>query len=78
MTLEGVGFVPDTLSVRRGDTIVWVNKDPFPHTVTDTHGAFDSGSIGAGRSWRYTAAQSGRFAYVCTFHPNMKATLDVQ
>jgi plastocyanin len=25
---------PDTLTVKRGDTAVWVNKDPFPHTVT--------------------------------------------
>ena len=50
-------------------------KDPFPHTVTDRKGAF---AIAAGRSLRYTARKAGTFAYFCTFHPNMTATLTVQ
>jgi plastocyanin len=76
VVMEGVKYMPETLTVRRGDTVVWVNKDPFPHTVT-AKGAFDSGSIVAGQSWIYTPRKAGEHAYICTFHPNMKGTLRV-
>jgi plastocyanin len=76
VVMEGVKFTPEMLTVRRGDTVVWVNKDPFPHTVT-AKGAFDSRSIAAGESWKYTPRKAGEHAYICTFHPNMKGTLRV-
>src|SRR5215467_12608408 len=53
VTMDGVGYAPSKLTVKRGDTVVWNNKDPFPHTVTATAGAFDSHDIGAGKSWKY-------------------------
>jgi len=71
-------FSPAMLSVHRGDRIVWVNKDLFPHTVTATNKAFDSGSIAAGGSWTYVANKVGSFSYGCTFHPTMKGSLRVQ
>ena len=77
VVIEGVKFEPESLTVNRGDTIVWVNKDPFPHTVT-AKGAFDSHDIAAGKSWKYTARKSGEFPYVCTLHPNMHGMLTVK
>ena len=62
--------------VRRGDSVEWINKDPFPHTVTCA-GVFDSQSIAEGARWTYRADRRGRFAYTCTFHPNMNGTLVV-
>jgi plastocyanin len=75
--IESVAYEPGMLTVKRGDTVVWVNKDPFPHTVTAA-GAFDSRSIAAGASWKYVARKAGRYAYICTLHPNMKGTLTVE
>ena len=75
--IEGVAYQPASLVVRRGDTVVWVNKDPFPHTVT-ARGVFDSRDIPAGASWKYVARKSGSYTYICTLHPNMVGTLDVQ
>ena len=77
VVIEGVKYEPESLTVKRGDTVVWMNKDPFPHTVT-SKGAFDSHDIAAGKSWKYTASKAGEFAYVCTLHPNMKGTLSVK
>jgi plastocyanin len=77
VTIDGLQYAPAAISVARGDTVVWVNKDPFPHTVT-ARGAFDSREIAAGQSWKYTARKSGTFEYVCTLHPNMKGTLTVK
>ena len=75
--IDGVKYEPATLTVQQGDAVVWVNKDPFPHTVT-APGAFDSHSIAAGGSWRLVARKAGIYDYICTLHPNMKGTLKVE
>jgi plastocyanin len=76
--IEGMRFQPESLTVARGDTIVWVNKDLFPHTATSEAGRFDSQIIQAEKSWTFTAGKKGEFAYTCTFHPTMKAVLYVK
>jgi plastocyanin len=78
VTIEGMRFQPEMLTVERGDTIVWVNKDLVPHTATSKAGNFDSKLIEADKSWKYTVRKKGDFAYICTFHPTMKAMLQVE
>lgn len=75
--IDGTAYVPRTLAVRRGDIVVWVNHDPFPHTVTASAGGFDSKTIAPGKSWKYTARKAGVFPYTCTLHPAMTGTLSV-
>lgn len=77
VVMKATSYAPPALTIRRGDTIAWVNEDPFPHTVTAA-GAFDSKSIAAGASWKYKPRHAGEYTYSCTFHPNMKGTLGVQ
>jgi plastocyanin len=77
VVIDGLKYVPEALTVKRGDTVVWVNKDPFPHTVTSP-GAFDSHDIAPGKRWQYAPRHLGDYAYTCTLHPNMKATLHVE
>ena len=77
VVIQGLLYVPETLTVRPGDVVVWINKDPFPHTVTAA-GVFDSGSIAAGKSWRFTARKAGTHPYLCTLHTTMKGTLRVE
>ena len=77
VVIEGLAYKPATLVVKRGDTIVWTNRDPYPHTVTDK-GVFDSRSIAPAASWRYKATKAGEYPYTCTFHPNMLGTLRVE
>jgi plastocyanin len=78
VVMEGNRFVPEVLTVKSGDTIVWVNKDVVAHTATSSVAKFDSGLIDAGKSWRYTVREKGEFAYVCTFHPMMTGVLRVK
>lgn len=77
VTIEGMKFAPSSLTVRRGDTVVWVNHDLVPHTATAA-GTFDSQPIAPNKSWSYVASKAGRHDYVCTLHPTMKATLVVE
>jgi plastocyanin len=78
VTMENFRFQPKSLTVTRGDTIVWVNKDVVPHTATSETGGFDSEVIQAEKSWRFTVQKKGDFAYVCTLHPTMTAMLRVK
>ncbi|WP_454742772.1 cupredoxin domain-containing protein [Cupriavidus necator] len=78
VVMDGTRFEPQTLRVRPGDVVVWVNKDPFPHTVTAQSGAFGSKNIAPGKSWTYVPRKTGVFPYTCTLHPTMKATFRVE
>ena len=77
VTIDGFEFHPPEVTVGKGDVVVWVNKDPVPHTATAKGAALDSGSIAANGSFRFTATREGRFDYVCTLHPTMKGVLVV-
>ena len=79
VTIDASSFEPKVVTIRAGDSVVWVNKDFFPHTATSQPGGFDSGAIVTGQSWKYTPKKKGEFSYTCTFHPTtMKATLRVK
>jgi len=77
VTIDASRFQPEVLTVKAGDTVVWVNNDIVAHTATSQAGGFDSGIIVPGKSWKYKLKQTGEFAYTCTYHPTMKATLRV-
>jgi plastocyanin len=78
IVIADMKFVPETLTVKAGDSIVWTNKDFFPHTATAQDKTFDSRDIATNKSWKYVATKKGAFPYICTLHPTMKATLIVK
>lgn len=80
VVIEGMEFRPGTLSIRRGDSVRWVNKDIVEHTATTPQGSkrpFDSRMIRAGNSWKRTFTQAGTYDYLCTYHPTMKGVIRV-
>ncbi|HJU14788.1 MAG TPA: plastocyanin/azurin family copper-binding protein [Candidatus Nitrosotalea sp.] len=69
-------FTPDTVTVPKGDIIMWTNNDTVPHTVTsasDAGATFDSGLIAAGKTFSLdTSKLNGtEYDYMCTVHPFM-------
>ena len=60
VTIDEMRFQPKRLTVARGDTIVWVNKDLVPHTATSEAGRFDSETIRTAKSWKFTARTKRR------------------
>jgi len=78
-----VGFALSDITVAVGTTITWANQDSAPHTVTSgvpgsLTSEFDSGSFGIGESYHRSFNTPGTFAYFCTIHPFMQATITVQ
>jgi plastocyanin len=76
--IKGMVYAPAELTAAPGDTVVWVNHDIVPHTVTADGRQFDSGSLNLSAEWSLVVRERGRFPYTCTFHPPMKAVLDVK
>ncbi len=70
-------YMPATLHLHVGQSVVFTNTSDAAHTVTADNGAFDSGNIAQGATWRYTATTAGTFAYHCTYHPLMHGTIVV-
>ena len=77
VTMEAVAYKPEVVTMKVGDSIVWVNKDPYPHTATAT-GSFDSKEMLPDKSFTFTATTRGELHYVCTFHPTMKGAIVVK
>ena len=70
-------FNPSSFSVTVGTTIVWTNNDKESHTVTARSGAFDSGNVGVGATYRTVFNTVGSFPFVCTIHPSMVGVVAV-
>ncbi len=77
VVIEGMRFEPAQLTVKPGDVVEWINRDPFPHTATAA-GKFDTGEIQPGKSKSLRIMGKGEIPYVCTLHPTMKAQLTVK
>jgi amicyanin len=79
VTMAGYAFQPAALTIRAGDTVTWTNQDVAPHDVTTTGGpvAVHGATITKGQSWSYTFTVPGTYSYICSIHPDMRATLTV-
>lgn len=75
--IQDFGFTPPTLSIAVGTQVSWINNGPSNHTVTANDGSFDSGTIQRNASFNFTFSKAGTFAYHCSIHPTMTATITV-
>ena len=78
VTIANFAFGPASLSVAAGTTVTWTNNDSAAHTATADDGSFDSSSIAPGATFSQSFDTAGTFAYHCSIHPNMTATIEVK
>jgi len=77
-TLTTTAFSPNPLTISVGTTVTWMNHDNTSHTATANSGAFDTGIVAPGGQASKQFTTAGSFAYHCSIHPNMVATITVQ
>lgn len=75
VTIQDFKYAPATLRVAAGGSVTFTNRDRASHTAT---GGFDTGRLEKGASKAVPFPKAGRFAYVCSFHPYMKGTVEVK
>ena len=73
--IQDLAFQPATLTVPPGTAVIWQNADRVMHQVKG--GEFDSGRLAAGISWSSIMERPGRYAFICSFHPTMRAEITV-
>jgi len=81
VTIENMMFSPSQITVAKGGTVTWTNKDSVSHTVTDdlsNVGGPASGDIQPGKTYSFTFNKTGSFQYHCTIHPSMRGTIVVK
>jgi plastocyanin len=78
VTIEGMKFNPPEVTAKRGDKIIWTNKDFFPHTVTSLDKKFDSKVIKPDKEWALSNLKPGNYNYKCRLHPVMKGSLKIE
>ena len=77
---KGKAFLPNKLVVQPGDSVKFVNDDPFAHNVFSLSEAksFDLGSYGQGLAKSVLLDRPGLVEVECAVHPDMKLTIEVR
>lgn len=70
--IRALAFDPAQLVVESGDTVIWINHDIFPHTVTPVDAATpDSTAMSMGDTVLMVMSNKGDMRYFCLLHPSM-------
>ncbi|MFA6076462.1 MAG: cupredoxin family copper-binding protein [Candidatus Paceibacterota bacterium] len=77
VTIQGFAFNQSSLTIKKGDTVVWTNKDSAPHTVTGNAGGPKSGTLNQNQTYSFTFNSVGTFSYRCALHPSMTGSVTV-
>lgn len=77
VTIDNFTFTPQTLTVPKGTTVTWTNRDDIPHVVLLTAVKARSPVLDTGQSYSFTFDQPGTFEYYCALHPHMKGSVVV-
>jgi plastocyanin len=76
--IKDFAFSPAALTIKAGTTVTWKNTDDETHTVVGPAGIFRSSGLDQGDTYKFKFDRPGVYAYICSMHPHMKATIVVQ
>ena len=76
--VDNFSFSPQTITIARGTTVVWTNRDDIPHTVVSDDKVFKSKVLDTDEKFSFTFDQAGNFPYFCSIHPKMTGKVIVQ
>ena len=76
--IRNLRFSPGELVVAPGDTVVWVNKDLIPHTITADDRSWDSERLNQNDRWEIVVHEGMRGTYFCLYHPSMTGRLIIR
>ena len=77
--IKDFAFNPQTITVKSGEKITWVNKDEEPHTVVSVEKQFKkSPALDTDDKYTVTMGAPGTYTYFCSVHPKMTGTIVVE
>jgi plastocyanin len=76
---QGRVFSSESVTVKKGEAITFVNDDTVPHNIISTSkgNEFNLGSQLPGTSTDVTFKEAGDVQVICAIHPRMKMSVNV-
>jgi plastocyanin len=75
--IQDFAFSPDSITVTKGTTVTWTNKDSAPHTVKGIGTVWTSETLNQGQTYNQTFNEAGTFEYECSIHTSMRGKVIV-
>jgi plastocyanin len=77
--LKDFAFNPQTLTVKSGEKVTWINRDEEPHTIVSVEKQFKkSTALDTDQEFTITAGAPGTYSYFCSVHPKMTGIIIVE
>lgn len=79
IVIKDFHFNPQTITVRSGEKLTWINRDEEPHTVVSVEKQFKkSPPLDTDQEFTIAAGAPGTYTYFCSVHPKMTGTIVVE
>jgi plastocyanin len=76
--IKDFAFNPQTITVKSGEKVTWINRDEEPHTIVSVEKQFKkSTALDTDQEFTITAGAPGTYSYFCSVHPKMTGTIVV-
>lgn len=75
--IKRTAFLPSTVTIKTGDTVVWVNSDTQNHQVVSNNGSFVSPILGPGKRYSHRFQAAGTYRYHDGLNPAVKGVVKV-
>lgn len=76
ITIKNFSFNPDTLTVKQGTKVTWINQDSSSHNIKSD--SFNSQDLNQGDKFEFTFNQKGTFDYICSIHSSMLGKIVIE
>lgn len=77
--IKNFDFAMPVVTIKKGDTVKWIQRDSIGHTITSDSNAWESSAaLKNGDVFEHTFAEAGTFTYHCTPHQYMKGKVIVE
>jgi plastocyanin len=77
--IKDFAFNPQTITVKSGEKVTWINRDEEPHTVVSVEKQFKkSSALDTDQEFTITAGAPGTYTYFCSVHPKMTGMIVVE
>ena len=77
--IKDFAFNPQTITIKAGEKVTWINRDEEPHTIVSVEKQFKkSSALDTDQEFTITAGAPGTYTYFCSVHPKMTGTIVVE
>ena len=77
--IKDFAFNPQSITVKSGEKITWINRDEEPHTVVSVGKKFQrSSGLDTDQEFSIVVGAPGTYEYFCSVHPKMTGTIIVK